>query len=36
MYELKKKTEMLVTSKSVGTRPSSYEKEFTGPQSNKG
>ena len=35
MYELKK-TGKVLTSKSVGTRPSSYEKEFIGPQSHKG
>jgi len=37
MYELKKKIGKVLTSKSVGTGPSSYvEKEFTGPRSHKG
>jgi len=35
-YELKKKIGNVLMSKSVGTGPSSYEKEFTGPRSNKG
>jgi len=35
MYELKKIGKVF-TSKSVGTGPSSYEKEFTGPRSHKG
>jgi hypothetical protein len=35
MYELKKIGKVF-TSKFVGTRPSSYKKEFTGPQSHKG
>jgi len=35
MYELKKIVK-LFTSKLVGTRPSSYKKEFTGPRSHKG
>jgi len=38
MYELKKKTGKVFTSKPVGARHSSYKKkkEFTGPQSHKG
>jgi len=35
MYELKK-IGKLFTSKFVGTGPSSYNKEFTGPRSHKG
>ena len=36
MYEIKKKIGKVLTSKSVGTGPSSYEKQFTGPRSHKG
>jgi hypothetical protein len=32
MYELKKKIGKLFTSKFVGTEPSSFKKEFTGPR----
>jgi len=35
MYELKKIGKVL-TSKFVGTGPSSYKKELTGPRSHKG
>ena len=35
MYELKQNGKVF-TSKFVGTGPSSYEKEFTGPRSHKG
>jgi len=36
MYELKKKIGKVFTSKFVGTGPSSYKKEFTGPWSDRG
>jgi len=36
MYKLLKKIGKVFTSKFVGTGPSSYKKEFTGPGSHKG